>query len=40
MSERSNQAPIANHVGVNQSGNVSVLLFRKNMADLSEYLYT
>ena len=32
--------PIANHVGVNQGGNVSGLLFRKYMADLSEYLYT
>ena len=27
-------------MGVNQGGNVSGLLFRKYMADLSEYLYT
>ena len=27
--------PIANHVGVNQGGYVSGLLFRKYMADLS-----
>ena len=32
--------PIANHVGVNQGGNVSGLLFRKYMADLSKYLHT
>ena len=32
--------PIANHMGVNQGGNVSGLLFRKYMADLSKYLYT
>ena len=32
--------PIANHVGVNQGGNVSGLLFHKYMANLSEYLYT
>ena len=32
--------PIANQVGVNQGGNVSGLLFRKYMADLSEYLHT
>ena len=32
--------PIANHVSVNQGGNVSGFLFRKYMADLSEYLYT
>ena len=29
--------PSANHVGVNQGGNVSGLLFRKYMADLSDY---
>ena len=32
--------PIANHVGVNQGANVSGLLFRKYMAELSKYLHT
>ena len=30
--------PIPNHIGVNQGGNVSDLLFRKYLADLDEYL--
>ena len=30
--------PILNHIGVNQGGNASGLLFRKYLADLSEYL--
>ena len=30
---------IPNHIGVNQGGNVSGLLFRKYMADLDEYLH-
>ena len=30
--------PIPNHIGVNQGGNVSGLLFRKYLADLDEYL--
>ena len=31
--------PIPNHIGVNQGGNVSGLLFRKYLSDLDEYLY-
>ena len=40
MRERSNQTPMANHVGVNQGDDINDLLFRKCMADNSEYLYT
>ena len=31
--------PIPNHIGVNQGGNVSGLLFCKYLSDLDEYLY-
>ena len=31
---------MANNVGKNQDGNISGLLLRKYMADLSEYLYS
>ena len=29
---------LANYIGVNQGGNASGLMFRKYLADLSEYL--
>ena len=31
--------PIPTHIGVNQSGNASGFMFRKYLADLSDYLY-